>query len=283
MDVGVDQLEMLQKLGKYRAATTKLKKSAAFGILFGLSAVATVLGGGEQLPTNALDAVLLVIGITMFIVSVWQLSSPSLGGLLAEGLLIVVLGAWNITAGVVLGARGVEDAFKWVIVGIFQIGVSVHELRKYVLLRKDFPEEPSRETIRFVDELVKGLLARKRKKDEDLVEFQSRPFIGQPWRWKGVLLGDATILATKQRDVIATQKARISLELKRKLALRKAYRVVVRVGDVKHKGTMPKWAVERFEAWKAAPTTEPALGADTARMTDEGGSTLSDSVPPVLR
>ncbi len=283
MDVGVDQLEMLQKLGKYRAATTKLKYSAAFGIFFGLMAVVAVLSGGDRFPTNALDAVLLAIGVVIFVVSLWQLSNPSLWGLLAEGMLIIGLGAWNIIVGVLPGARGAEDAVASVMMGLIQIGVGLHELRKYSLLRKDFPEEPSRESIRFVDELVKGLLARKRKKDDDLVEFQSKPFIGQARHWKGVLLGDAAILVTKQRDVIAARKQGISLKLGRKLTLQKAYNVTLRVGDVKHKGTMPKWSVERFEAWKAAPAAEQVAGADTVGITDEGGSAHSDSVPSVLR
>ncbi|HET6495873.1 MAG TPA: hypothetical protein VFH61_10965 [Thermoleophilia bacterium] len=269
MDVGVDQLEMLQKLGKYRAVTTKLKRSALMGIAFGMMAVAAVVSGEEAFPQELFGAVLLAIGVAICLVSLWQLTSPSLSGLLAEGVVIIVLGVWNIAVSVLLAGRSMAGEGSWAGVGVVQIGTGIHSIAQYSKLRKDFPEEPSKESIRLVDELVSNLLAMTRKTSEALVEFKSKPFLGQAKNWKGVLLGDAAIFVTKQRDVTGARKAFVTVKRGRKLALQKTHKAELHVGTEKHKGLMPAWSLERFEAWKAAEeggvAPEGALEQDATR------------------
>jgi hypothetical protein len=265
MELQHEQLIEVQALGEYRATLKALRRPGMLGIIFGVGAV---VGGVEAMHHDPVNVGLVIIGFAQIMVGLWHVAAPSLNGLAANGVLMIVVGAWNMfVTAYASGTTGVMiDA-----AGLVQIGYGVYALSKYRDLRGKFPQPPSEETIRFIDELVRHVSRLKPKKSDDVIEFESKPFVGRRRRWTG-LLRDAAIFVTRQHDVLCDTRLGVTIAPKRKLLLQKRHTAVLRAGGVTHKGLIPTRSLERFQAWKVGASeaeVEAAFAAGSPRPAAE--------------
>ena len=288
MELQREQLRQIEMLGEYQAAVRSMRWPAGAGMFFGLLTLARiglalwlVLWKGTASIDWPILIVVVGISIAQVVICIRHLYSPSLGALNALAILMIVIGSWNVFLDASSGWQG--GRFLVNIADLFAIGVGIHTLAKCRRLRGHFPTPPTRETLQFIEGLVQHVLGLKPKKHENVVGFYNRPFVGPPKRWRGLLLNDAAIFVTRRRNVLCGTYDEVSIERRRRLLLARIYKAVLRVRGKAYRGRISKQSLERFEAWKAAPAAEQVAGADTAGITDEGGSAHSDSVPSVLR
>jgi hypothetical protein len=273
-----EQLSQIQELGEYRAATKALKAPAIGAIIFGALAI---VGGYEGLKYSSINGLLLGVGALMLVVGVWSFSRPSLAGVAANAVMLIVVGLWNVGISLYeMQASHVPDPSRWIFAGVLQIAWGVQSLGKHRKLRGRFPQEPPEETVRFIDELVKSVRQLKPKKAEQAIEFTSRAFLGQARKWRGLLLDDAAVFVTKAHEVLCAAKDEVSLSVKGKRARKRTCHAVLQVGAVTHKGTISRASRERFSAWKEAPAdvAGPEMHAELRSEGGAGESTSSGGV-----
>ncbi|MBN1916470.1 MAG: hypothetical protein JW889_01070 [Verrucomicrobia bacterium] len=264
MEIREDQLAEIRNLAEYRKELQKLRSSATGSVAFGALAV---LGGLRGLDESPVSAVLAVIGTLLIIAGVWQLTSPSLSGIVVNALALFLVGAWNVWVSVYnMRHGGGEMGGRWFVLGVVQIGWGIESLVRHRRLSRVFPQEPSKETVRLVDELITTLRAAKPKQAENVVEFTAKPFVGPPEHYRGPLMPGLMVLASKRHAVLCGAKDEVRLEItpRQRRRRRRTYKAALIVAGDTHKGTMSRESLERFEAWKAAAGSGAAAAASPA-------------------
>lgn len=256
MELADEELQRIEDLSKYRTAVKSVRGTAWGGVIFG---GLMALGGYSGLGDHPLNAVVLLMGLALLITAVWLLTVPSLKGVMGNGVLLALVGLWNIAITMFELLEGGIDSSQpmWIIFGLFQIRWARNSFKIYKNLSGKFPEPPPEAELKSIDELLTGLRRSKIWKAKDVVEFTKVSFLAGKVKWRGLLLDDFALFLGKGDEVLCARKDRVTIVPERKLAMQKTLKAVLRVNQEESNILISGKSLANYAAWKeAAPAAE---------------------------
>jgi len=218
-------------------------------MIFGAIALGVGTNGMQDNPINI---VLVLIGGFMLVEGLWVIRAPTPGGLIAEGLVLLTLGAWNIFITIQSIALGAEVSGPWPVLGALQIIWGIHYAVRYHSYADLPPERPSKESLKTVDELVRTITKANPTDAEDIIELETANFIARQ-NWKAKLMDNAGVFVdTRGREVFVARKEDTELAAGGKPIGSKKVKVSFRIDDRRMSGTIKPELLDRYEAWKSA-------------------------------
>jgi hypothetical protein len=252
-------LEELQKVSDYRSVRKTLRPAGIGSIIFGILALVM---GVILLEDNPLNIVLALIGLFLLIEGIWLTASPTPTGMILDGIALMVLGAWNVLVTIANAAAGSGSTSTVAVLGIFQIWWGIQSFKRYGRFKNVSTDKLPEESVRYVDDLVKGIAKSKAAKEPDIIQFQISS--GQPPVWKGRLLADAALcVSANGQEAVIARKNDVSITAEGKVLLGKNLKASFQFGDRIFKGSIAPEFFDRYQAWKtgvvAGGTMQPEL------------------------
>ncbi len=253
MEILDEQLKQIQDVSEYRTAVKSIKTESGWVIFSGVLAL---LSGISGFGYDWLSYILCLMGIVLLITGIKVISNPTLKGLVTNGVLILIVGLWNIFFGIINTSPDPESDNIFIDIGGFiQIGVAIHHFMKYKKLSVRFPAKPPEEVIKSINVLIKTITKSKMKKSEDMIEFKAKPFFGRAKYLKGILLDDSAIFMAKtsmkrKHELFCARKEDVNITTRRKLILQRSYKAILQIGEKEMEGLISKKSLERYAAWK---------------------------------
>ena len=238
----------LRQVARYRALAKLLRLGGIWSIIFG--AIALVVGT-DGMQENPINIVLALIGVFMLVEGLWVVRAPTPRGLIAEGLVLLAVGSWNIFITILNATLGAEPSGPWPVLGVFQIIWGIQYAVRYHSYADLPPERPSKESLKTIDELVRMITKAKPTDAEDIIELETASLIARQ-NWKAKLMDDAGFFVdTRGRDVFVARKENLELMAGGKTFGQKKVKVSLRIDDRRMRGTIKQELLDRYEAWKS--------------------------------
>ena len=247
------QLDELQKICNYRLVRKSLRPAGIGSIIFGLIAIAMGFGSMDEAPINA---VLGLIGI--FLLGEGIVSAPRPGGMIVDGIALVILGVWNILITISNAKSGGGGGFHFfAIIGVWQIIWGCQSFGRYARVSQMAMIKPTDEALKKIDDMVKKVLKAKTRDTPDVIEFQGKG-MGAQSLWKAQLSQDSAVFVqVGGQDVVFTRKDQVHIETQGKVLIGKALNAEFRFSDRVLKGTIAPDLFDRYEAWKNSQLSDP--------------------------
>lgn len=286
MKLGEERLAQVLYVTGYRSALAILRLTGL--LLLGPGMVFVMSFIGSMGDPSLRDVLGLMFGLSLIAVGLWNVIAPSVRGLRAQGvaatLFGVCLGACALT-----GPANQDTATRIaaiVLVAPFFIWGRWAQVQ-YRRHRRQFPVALSADAVAFANQLMAHVRGSDPGQSEYAIEFRTTAgeemghrgrtvssLLGplatlaqaERIRWRGLLFADAVVLTSRGRDVLAGTREDVSIAPQESRLRRAARRAMLQVGTIRLAITISRESLERFEAWRAAPSgTEPegALASDS--------------------
>jgi hypothetical protein len=244
------ELSSLQQAVNYRTYLAALKKirNTARGSAVG-GAILTILGIATW-HLSSINGFLVLLGLFLLIEGIWLERSPSLKGLLIDGIALLAIGIWNVFISCFAGAFA--PAF-FLIFGLCQMVWGSKSCSRYKRLSSLTIEQPSAETAQQLEDMVAVIAAQDPGTAEDIITFRE---LNSPKNryWKGRLAKQMGVFVLGQgEDVIVAGKDQICIA-RRGILLNDTFQV----GTHKMRGYISPELFRRYEAW--VETAAPSAG-----------------------
>jgi hypothetical protein len=203
-------LDRMQKIADYRTTCRFLRRSGKQAIVYGCFSL--FIGAmTHQFQDPLYSYLYLVLGSIELIVGLRNRFKPSAVGVILDGCLLILIGAWMTTVQLLAIFQGLNNSWIALVIGPAFIGIAIQRFYKYGHAREAFREPPTEEQISWFDEVIAEIKAAKVAETPDMVEFRAG------FLWKGRKLGDVLIFVDKldfdnliadRRDVDFTDKGK---------------------------------------------------------------------------
>ncbi len=181
-------LDRMQQMADYRTTCKFLKRSGQQGIVFGsLFLLIGVMNFGQR----ATDYLYLGLGSIELLIGLHNRYYPSALGIVLDGILLILLGVWNLAWQAMAVAQGVPLSWFSGIFGVLVIVVGVMRFKRYPRIKAAFDNPPTDVQIAWFDDVVKEVQEATPNASGDVVEFRSGLV------WKGKRFGDMVIFVDK--------------------------------------------------------------------------------------
>ena len=249
-----DDLDGLKKYAEYQSAFKVPTASKIGSIIFGLIALFAGLG---SISSNALNVILVGIGVALLAEGVWLIISPSYLGLLIDAITIACIGVWNIVISFVNAQITGSDITPWSIWGIFQLIWGITTIIRFRKNSKSI-ETLSRDQIDYFKNIADSLYDLSPNDYPDMFSFKSGKF------WKGIFNGDNIIcVANNGNDVMASQRNNFYVIVNGKKSHKGQNKVTVLFNQRRFKGTIDDISLQNYETWVAEGTDELSIDKTT--------------------
>ncbi len=237
----------LRRAAAHLSLRRTLRPSGIGSLIFGAIAIAV---GVPAMNLHPLNAVLVALGAFLVIEGVLVIASPSPGGIIIDGLAILMVGGWNIAITALEAAEGAGSPGFFMYFGIFQLIAGVKRLADFRHFTS-LPAKPDEQVMSRLNQMVKSVLKAKPKHDMSVVEFTAKEKSGQVI-WRGKLLDDAAIFVRRaaRQDIALAEKEEINIIRQKGPPVRKKTPVSCQVGENMMYGTMAPEHFARYESWK---------------------------------
>jgi hypothetical protein len=242
---------ILRQVVGYREICKNVRSSGGGSLFWGalmlfLWYIAFLNQGRETEPIAIMH---LVLGVSEILVGLWKLLAPSPECILVDGIILLGFAAVN-------GYR-IFDAMQnnekpWtgsIVFGIMMLISGVQHIRQYFDIRRSLIERPTREHLRYFEDLLKDVRAADPESDPNALDLPTRPAM------RAKLLGDNAMFVTKAGDVIIAAVDEVDLHIVKK----------EETGELEGQLTILNvdfgWCdltshnVKNYQAWKAAYTS----------------------------
>jgi membrane-bound ClpP family serine protease len=249
--VGIaENIDELRRAAAHLSLRRTLRPSGIGSLVFGGIAIAVGVPGMQVHPLNA---VLVALGAFLVIEGVLVIASPSPGGIIIDGLAILMVGGWNIAISAMEAAGGGSPGF-FMYFGIFQLIAGVKRLADFRHFTS-LPAKPNERIMSSLNQMVKNVLKAKPKSDMSIVEFAAKEKTGQVF-WRGKMLDDAAIFVRRaaRQDIALAEKEEVNIIRQKGPTVRKKIPVSCQVGKDMMYGTMAPEHFARYESWKRKGT-----------------------------
>jgi hypothetical protein len=213
-------LDRMQKMADYRTTCKFLNQSGKQGIVFGC---VFLLTGVLTFNNQPLDYLYLGLGTAELLVGLFNRYQPSAFGIVLDGIMLILLGIWNLTVLAINLGMGIPPSWFGPIFGAVVILVGVQRIRRYPRVKAAFEEPPTDEQMAWFDDIVKDVREATPDAAGDVVEFRAG------LAWKGKRFGDTAIFVDKmdmenlivdRRDIDWTDKGKALFSIRRNVRLR---------------------------------------------------------------
>jgi hypothetical protein len=242
----------LQRAADQHAVKGSLRGTGIGSIIFGILAVVV---GLTALQASAMNLVLVVLGAVLAIEGTFVSLRPRPGGLIFDGLALILVGTWNIVITVIdnIQAAGPGNIF-WGIMGGFQWIWGIQRILYYRRFAKvQMQEAADPLVVSWLEQTLAKIKALSPKKDANAVEFLSTNFFGN-WKWKGLLQYDGAVfmMITGGSEILIAPKESLTIEAKMpsKLKPKKLVNFTLQSGEHKVKGKITVEQILRLKAWQ---------------------------------
>jgi hypothetical protein len=251
----VGKLEELQKVADYRSVRKTLRPAGIGSIIFGVLALAMGIALAEENPLNILLA---LIGLFLLIEGIWLTASPTPIGMILDGVALGILGIWNIFVTIANAAAGSGGGTMVAALGALQIWWGIQSFRRYSRFKNVSAEKLPEESVRYVDDFVKGIAKAKPSNEPDVIQFQISN--AQPPVWKARLMtGAAVLVAANGQEAVFAKKDDVNVTTEGKVLLGRNLKALLQFGDRNFKGSIAPELFERYEVWKTGIATGRTL------------------------
>ncbi len=232
-------VEELQNASEYWLMHRTLRPTGIGSIVFGVIAL---FMGASSMGENSVNAALALIGVFLLVEGIWILVAPSPGGMVADGIALILVGCWNVFVWVLSSGR--SEFF--IIMGIWQIVWGVERFSRYRRFSRVPLEKPSEQVMKWLDENVKALGRAHALPESDTLEFHAKA------RWRARLFEDAALFVFGSgQDVILARKAHITFSSNGQPTLNgKPLNATFGIGGRNLSGSILPEAFAKYGAWK---------------------------------
>ncbi|MDD2365893.1 MAG: zinc-ribbon domain-containing protein [Desulfuromonadaceae bacterium] len=240
---GTSNREQLQSALNYRLVRKTLELGGLFHMFLGaIITLIGIMGIAGNSHNVAIPIVLSVLGVIYIVTGVWFFYSPSVKGMLVNGITFVLLGICLIPF--------IGLFFIPTLIGVSLIVTGSRSFERYKRLSKFHFKKPLEETINMIDEYVKAIAKVKAKEESDYIKFKTTTFASHQ-TWKGKLSKNEIFIADNSgHDVIFATKDEIEINKIRKSLIGKNIKVSFRIRDRKLTGSIAPEFLNRYEGWK---------------------------------
>jgi hypothetical protein len=183
-------LDRMQKIADYRTTCRFLRRSGKQAIVYGCFSL--FIGAMTfQFQDRLYSYLYLILGSIQLIVGLRNRFKPSAAGVILDGCLLILIGAWMTAVQLIAMNQGLRSSWIALAVGPAFIVISIQRFYKYGHAREAFREPPTEEQIAWFDEVIAEIKAAKVAETLDMVEFRAG------FLWKGRKLGDVLIFVDK--------------------------------------------------------------------------------------
>jgi len=200
---------------------------------------------------------LIVLGVMLAGAGAWNIRRPSPAGLVVDGASIIAIGLFNVASFLWAGAESASSATRWTVAGLVQI---VWGARRLALFPKARAAMADPEAVRQLEAIVRDLAKRKPRADAGVIEFITGRVRSKKNRI-GLYPEGAIGLLENNEAVRLERRDDIEIENHGKAWLGSRIKVVVRMSDLRLKGTMSADHLQRFENWKLGVSLPQAFAA----------------------
>jgi hypothetical protein len=278
-----DNLEEMHQVAEHYTACRSLRRLGWGGVAFGVINIG--LGVLFAIQLQPINLILCVIGLILLIAAIWCLVLPGAEGLIAYGIALILVAGWNILVTIANVATmadapaGETRAPAWPIaLGIAALFGAVDCFKKYARFSEGLRYRVSADEMATMDKVVKRILKANVSDEEDMVVFQTKGFMYQK-QWRGRLRRNVALFVEKRtKEVVATDKADMSIEPRGKVLLGKSLKATIQIGEQTWQAVLSPESFDHFRDWKfsndeekyfrAQETTPRTRGAGIRRERD---------------
>jgi hypothetical protein len=188
---------------------------------------------------------LVAIGLALACAGVWNVWRPSINGLLVDGVVMIVTGAFNGLAWLWIENARPSGVAQWIFGGLVQIVWGIRRLAVYPTARSA-TNDP--QAITRLESIVRDLSKRKPKADPAVAEFWTGGIRRRCNRLG--LYADGAVGLLEHRAVRLERRADIWIESRGTTWLGRSIKVRIQMSDLHLAGEMSAAHFERFEQWK---------------------------------
>jgi len=243
-----EYVKELQNAGDY--LTIRGIRGGAIGsIFFGMLAI---FMGYNSIDNDPLNIVLLFLGFFLIVEGFYVVASPSVGGLILEGIALCSVGIWNIIISIMnlFYSGGYSGLSIFFLLGCLQSYWGIKSFVRYTRYSKRDIHKPPDELLKKVKKLVNSTIKADPNKEPDVMIFNVSGILS-PEIWKSKLIDDiALFVAQNKSTVIFATKNDVSFVGNGKNSSLKQVPVSISIGQHNFKGVMPAESYARYESWK---------------------------------
>jgi len=188
---------------------------------------------------------LVAIGLVLACAGVWNICRPSITGLIVDGVVMTLTGAFNCLAWLWIEDARASSVGQWIFGGLIQIVWGIRRLRTYPTARYA-TNDP--QAIARLESIIRELSRRNAKADPTVAEFRSGRIRRHSNRLG--LYADGAVALLEHQAVRLERRADIWIEARGTTWLGRSIKVGIQMGDLHLTGEMSPTHFERFEHWK---------------------------------
>lgn len=245
---GSFELAELKKVVDTRMIKKMLRPAAIGSILFGIIAVVM---GVQTAHANSLNTILAFIGVILILEGIWCAVAPQPLGLVVDGIVLIVLGAWNGFITIEnLQAGGGSGGF--IVLGIWQVIMGIKNIKQYQGYAYLANSPVSEESLQRFDLMTANINQLTEHMDESIIEFQAKTLFKKT-PLKGKLIEDMILFVDPGKDSYMDKIANVQLKPAKVNPVEYPAQASLNIGGMIFQGEISQQSLDRFSNWQSQP------------------------------
>ncbi|HLP62277.1 MAG TPA: hypothetical protein VK186_25775 [Candidatus Deferrimicrobium sp.] len=242
------ELAELKKVVDTRMIKKMLRPAAIGSILFGIIAVVM---GVQTAHANSLNTILAFIGVILILEGIWCAVAPQPLGLVVDGIVLIVLGAWNGFITIEnLQAGGGSGGF--IVLGIWQVIMGIKNIKQYQGYAYLANSPVSEESLQRFDLMTANINQLTEHMDESIIEFQAKTLFKKT-PLKGKLIEDMILFVDPGKDSYMDKIANVQLKPAKVNPVEYPAQASLNIGGMIFQGEISQQSLDRFSNWQSQP------------------------------
>jgi len=205
---GPSRRVILQSVAAYYELCRQVRKKATGGLLFGVGMLAfwyfLIPEQGPFSKFTVFGLIYLGLAGLEFTSALWNKLAPAAEGVLLDGFVLLIFGGSTVVRIYLLWQANGKMGDNWLFLGFgaFMLFRGVGTIRSYFQLRRAFSFRPTRDHIRWFEELLRDVRQANPELDPDALDIPTEPPV------RGKLLGDMAVflVAAKSTPLIVDRE-----------------------------------------------------------------------------
>ena len=204
------KVRILHRVAAYKSVCEGVRKSSVGSLVFGGIMLAVWhFALPDRVKFDWFGIVYLGLAAAEFFTGLLNRFAPSAEGVLLDGLVLILFGAWNLLRQALVWQGMIPGIVSPILLafGVYWIYQGFQHCKNYFVLRQLFAERPTREHIRWYEGLLKEVQYADPKEDSQSLALPTRPPV------TAKLLGDVAFFAIVAGEPIITTRDDVEITL----------------------------------------------------------------------